>query len=133
MRTARRERIARDDFVLLDFVRFAEPGGPFRLYTTIPSPNQHLPLMASSRSGVGSFTVETLVAFLGALLVIPLLIKVVLGVVKGLFRLKIVRTLLIESILVGLTALLTKPGTLDKLFGQKGQIGDGAFKPDARR
>jgi hypothetical protein len=89
--------------------------------------------MASSRSGVGSFTIETLVAFFAALLVVPLLIKLVLGVVKGLFRLKIVRTLLIESILVGLTTLLTKPGTLDKLFGQKGRIGDGALKPDADR
>jgi hypothetical protein len=88
--------------------------------------------MASSRSGVGSFTVETLVAFLGALLVFPLVIKIVLGTIKGLFRLRIVRTLLLESVIVGLTALLTKEGTLDKLFGQKGQRGSGALKPDTK-
>ena len=89
--------------------------------------------MASSRPGVGSFTLETLVAFFGALLIVPLVVKVVLGVVKGLFRLKIVRTLLLESILVGLTALLTKEGTLDKLFGQPGRRGDGALKPESDR
>lgn len=87
--------------------------------------------MASSRPGVGSFTFETLVAFLGALLIFPLLIKVVLGTVKGLLRLKIVRTLLLESVIVGLTALLTKEGTLDKLFGPKGRSTDGALKTDA--
>ena len=89
--------------------------------------------MASSRSGVGNATVETLVAFLGALLIVPLVIKVVLGIVKGVFRLRIVRTLLLESILVGLTTLLTKEGTLDKLFGQEGRRGDGILKPDTNR
>ena len=89
--------------------------------------------MASSRSGVGNATFETLVAFLGALLIVPLVIKVVLGVVKGLFRLRIVRTLLLESVLVGLTTLLTKEGTLDKLFGQEGRRGDGILKPDTNR
>lgn len=88
--------------------------------------------MASSRPGVGSFTFETLIAFLGALLIFPLVIKVVLGTVKGLLRMKIVRTLLLESAIVGLTTLLTKEGTLDKLFGQKGQRGSGALKPDTK-
>jgi hypothetical protein len=86
--------------------------------------------MASTRPGVGSFTLETLVAFFGALLIIPLVIKVAFGIVKGLLRMKLVRTLLLESVIVGLTTLLTKEGTLDKLFGQKGQRGSGALKPD---
>lgn len=110
-----------------------EPRAPFRRYT---NPALHLtslsPSMPSSRPGVGSFTFETLVAFLGALLIFPLVIKVVLGTVKGLLRLKVVRTLLLESAIVGLTTLLTKPGTLDKLFGPKGRSGDGVLKADTK-
>jgi hypothetical protein len=86
--------------------------------------------MASSRPGVGNATFETVVAFLGALLVFPLLIKILLGTVKTIFRLGVVRRLLVESALIGLTTLLTKEGVLDKLFGQKGKRGDGALKPD---
>lgn len=76
--------------------------------------------MASNKSGVGNATMETVVAFLGALLVFPLVIKVVVGVVRGLFRLGIVRRLLVESALIGVTTLLTKPEVLDKVFGEKG-------------
>ena len=72
---------------------------------------------------------ETLAAFVGALLVIPLLFKV-LGAV---FRLGFVRRLLAESAFVGLTALLTNDDVLDKLFGRKGRRGDGLLKPDVPR
>ncbi len=89
--------------------------------------------MAASKSGVGTFTVETVVAFLGALLVFPLLIKILIGTVKGLFRIGLVRKLLLEGLIVGATTFLTKQGVLDKLFGQPGQRGDGLLKPKTRR
>ncbi len=89
--------------------------------------------MASSKPGVGTFTIETVVAFLGALLVFPLAIKLLLGTVKGVFRLGIVRKLLLESLIVGATTFLTKQGVLDKLFGQQGRRGDGLLKPDVDR
>ena len=63
--------------------------------------------------------------FIAALLVIPLAFKV-LG---GLFRLSIVRKLIGEALLIGLTTALTNEGTLDKLFGKPGRRGDGALKP----
>lgn len=75
--------------------------------------------MASNRSAVSNATFETLIAFVGALLVFPLVIKVALGVLKGIFRLGLVRKLLFESMLIGLTTLLTKPEVLDKVFGPK--------------
>ena len=88
--------------------------------------------MASSRSGIGNATFETVFAFLGALLVFPLLIKVLIGTVKTVFRLGIVRRLAVESALIGLTTLLTKEGVLDKLFGEKGRRGDGLLKSDTK-
>ena len=75
--------------------------------------------MASDRSPVTNATYETIIAFVGALLVFPLVIKVVLGVLKGVFRLGFVRKLIFESALIGVTALLTKPEVLDKVFGPK--------------
>jgi hypothetical protein len=89
--------------------------------------------MASSRPGIGNATFETVVAFLAALLVFPLLIKLVIGTMKSVFRLGVVRRLLVESALIGLTTLLTKEGVLDKLFGEKGRRGDGVLKPDVDR
>ncbi len=89
--------------------------------------------MASSRPGIGNASFETIVAFLGALLVFPLVIKVVIGTVKTVFRLSVVRRLILESAVVGLTTLLTKEGVLDKLFGQQGKRGDGVLKPDSKR
>ncbi len=88
--------------------------------------------MAASKPGVGAFTVETVVAFLGALLVFPLAIKILLGTVKGVFRLGIVRKLLLESLIVAGTTFLTKQGVLDKLFGRPGGTGDGLLKPDVK-
>ena len=89
--------------------------------------------MASSRPGIGNATFETVVAFLGALLVFPLVIKMLIGTVKTVFRLGVVRRLIFESAIVGLTTLLTKEGVLDKIFGEKGQRGDGMLKPDSKR
>lgn len=102
----------------------------YTLYTSLTYGSS---LMASNKSGVGNATTETIVAFLGALLVFPLVIKLVIGVVRGVFRLGVVRRLILESVLVGVTTLLTKPEVLDKLFGQKGQRGDGMLKPDVDR
>ena len=69
---------------------------------------------------------EVAIGFVGALLVLPLLFRLVTGV----FRLGIVRKLIGEAIFVGLTALLTRENVLDRLFGQKGETGDGLLKPD---
>ena len=76
---------------------------------------------ATSRS-----LVEVALGFAGALLVLPLLFKAI----GGLFRLGIVRKLIGEAVFVGLTALLTREGVLDKLFGEKGGRGDGLLKPE---
>ena len=71
---------------------------------------------------------EVALGFLGALLVLPLLFRIVAGI----FRLGIVRKLIGEAIFVGLTALLTRDDVLDRLFGQRGEAGDGLLKSDAR-
>ena len=76
---------------------------------------------AASRS-----LLEVALGFAGALLVLPLLFRAL----SGMFRLGIVRKLIGEAVFVGLTTLLTRDNVLDKLFGQKGEIGDGALKPD---
>ncbi len=72
---------------------------------------------------------EIALGFIGALLILPLLFRIVGGVVSGLFKLNFVRRLTGEAIFVGLTALLTHEGVLDKLFGKKGERGDGLLKP----
>jgi hypothetical protein len=77
-------------------------------------------------SSTGKAAGETILAFLAALLVIPLLFKTV----GALFRLGFVRKLLAETAIVGATALLTNDDVLNKVFGQKGQRGDGLIKPD---
>ena len=69
---------------------------------------------------------EVALGFLGALLILPLLFRTVTGV----FRLGIVRKLVGEAVFVGLTTMLTREGVLDRLFGEKGQTGDGLLKPD---
>ena len=72
---------------------------------------------------------EVALGFLGAMLILPLLFRVIGGVLSGLFRLSFVRKLAGEAIFVGLTVLLTHEGVLDKLFGKKGETGDGLLKP----
>ena len=86
-------------------------------------------MATSNNSDVNSALFQTAAAFVGALLVIPLLFKTI----RGLFRLSIVRKILVESILIGLTTLLTKEGVLDKLFGPKGARGKGLLKPEVKR
>lgn len=60
---------------------------------------------------------EILLGFVGALLVVPILLRTV----SGLFRSSFVRRLFTEALVVGATTLLTKEGALDKLFGAKGE------------
>ena len=72
---------------------------------------------------------EVALGFFAALLVLPLLFRAVFG----LFRLGIVRKLIGEAVFIGLTALLTKEGVLDKLFGSPGEKGDGLLKPTVDR
>jgi len=75
--------------------------------------------MRTLRNPVANFTVETVVAFIGAVLVLPLLLKLIFGTIKSLFRLGFVRRLLVDSMVVGATALLTRSDVLDKLFGPR--------------
>ena len=72
---------------------------------------------------------EVILGFVGALLILPLLFRVVTSLLSGLFKLSFIRKLTGEAIFVGLTALLTHEGVLDKLFGKKGKTGDGLLKP----
>lgn len=81
--------------------------------------------MSTFRNPVSNFTFETLVAFVGALLVLPLLIKVIIGTLRGLLRMGVVRRLIFDSLVVGATALLTREEVLDKVFGPRnGQVSD---------
>jgi len=89
--------------------------------------------MSTFRDPVGNFTFESLVGFLGALLVFPLVLKLVFGTIKTLFKLRIIRKLLFGAAVTGLVATLQNEGVLDKLFGEKGALGDGFLKPDAHR
>ena len=76
---------------------------------------------------------EISLGFLGALLVIPLLFKVIGGLFKGIFRFSVTRRLILDAALAGLTALLTREDVLNSLFGKKGTIGDGILKPQRKR
>ena len=75
--------------------------------------------MPTFRNPVSNFTFETLIAFIGALLVLPLLFKVLFGTLRGLFKLGFVRRLIFDSMIVGATALLTREEVLDKVFGPR--------------
>ena len=76
---------------------------------------------------------EVALGFLGALLIVPLLFKTVVGLARGIFRLGTTRRLLGDLVITGVTALLTREDVLDKLFGQKGRTGDGLLKPPVDR
>lgn len=89
---------------------------------------------ASTRS-----LLEIALGFLGALLIVPLLIKLAIALVKGafglvgsMFKFRTTRRLLGDVVFAGLTALLTREEVLDALFGRKGKTGDGLLKPKAR-
>lgn len=88
--------------------------------------------MRTIKDPVANFTVETLVAFIGALLVLPLLIKLILGAFKSMFRLRFIRRLLFDSIVVGATALLTREEVLDRIFGPRGNGAVRSEEPQKR-
>ena len=83
-----------------------------------PSPN------AATRS-----LLEVALGFVGAVLILPLLFKVLFGGVKAVFKLGITRRLLADAAFAGVTALLTRSDVLDTLFGRRGAKGEGLLKP----
>ncbi len=84
--------------------------------------------MAGSNATTRSL-LEVTLGFLGALLIVPLLLKTVTGLVKAIFRLGTTRRLIGDLVIAGLTTLLTRDDVLDSLFGKKGRKGDGLLKP----
>ena len=93
--------------------------------------------MASPNASTRSL-LEIALGFLGALLIVPLLIQIVFGVgrgairlIVGLFKFRTTRRLIGDAVFAGLTALLTREDVLDALFGRKGKKGDGFLKPRA--
>ena len=92
--------------------------------------------MSTSPNASTRSLLEIALGFLGALLIVPLLIKValaagkgVLRLVGGLFKFRTTRRLMGDLAFAGLTALLTRESVLDTLFGRKGKTGDGLLKP----
>lgn len=73
----------------------------------------------SDQPGPSRPFLEVALSFLGALLIIPLLVKTIVGTIRGLLRLTIVRRLIGEAVIVGLTTLLTRDDVLDAIFGKK--------------
>lgn len=84
--------------------------------------------MSAFRDPVKNFTFETVGAFVATLLVLPLLLKLVALTVRGLFRMSFFRRLLLDTAIVGATALLTREDVLDKLFGRRSDR-EGARSP----
>lgn len=82
------------------------------------------PSNASARS-----LLEVALGFLGALLVVPLLLKTISVLFRGLFKFGTTRRLIGDLVIAGLTALLAREDVLDTLFGKKGRKGDGLLKP----
>ncbi len=85
--------------------------------------------MAGSTNATTRSLLEVALGFLGALLIVPLLLKTVVGLVRTVVRLGTTRRLIGDLVVAGLTALLTREDVLDTLFGQKGRSGDGLLKP----
>jgi len=83
------------------------------------------------RDPVKNFTFETVIAFMGALLVIPLVIKFLTAMLRGLFKLAFFRRLLVDTAIVGATALLTREDVLDRIFGRRN--GHSVPQPQRRR
>jgi hypothetical protein len=72
---------------------------------------------------------EIILGFAGALLVIPLIFRVLGGMMRtGLFR-----RLLTEAVLVGGATLLTRDDVVQKLFGSGGGNGSGNEVSQAKR
>lgn len=109
-------------------------GGAFRpsAETRPPDAEYDRPSLPSPMARTTSTTrslLEVVLGFLGALLIVPLLFKTVTTVVKGVFRLGTTKRLVGDLVVTGLTALLLRDDVLDKIFGRKGQTGDGLLKP----
>lgn len=85
--------------------------------------------MAGSPNATTRSLLEVTLGFLGALLIVPLVLKTAVGLVRAVFRLGTTRRLIGDLVVAGLTALLTREDVLDKLFGRKGRVGDGVLKP----
>jgi len=92
--------------------------------------------MSTSPNASTRSLLEIALGFLGALLIVPLLFKVLMGVGRGLiglvgalFKFRTTRRLIGDAVFAGLTALLTQEKVLDTLFGRKGKTGDGLLKP----
>ena len=85
--------------------------------------------MAGSSNATTRSLLEVTLGFLGALLIVPLLLKTVTGVLRGVFRMGTTRRLVGDLVIAGLTALLTREDVLDTLFGKRGRTGDGLLKP----
>ncbi|MEO0557981.1 MAG: hypothetical protein AAF170_07340 [Bacteroidota bacterium] len=92
--------------------------------------------MSTSPNATTRSLLEIALGFLGALLIVPLLFKILLsvgrgliGLIGGLFRFRTTRRLMGDVVFAGLTALLTQEKVLDVLFGRKGKTGDGLLKP----
>ena len=85
--------------------------------------------MAAPSNTSARSLLEVALGFLGALLVVPLLLKTVSALFRGLFKFGTTRRLIGDLVIAGLTALLAREDVLDSLFGKKGRTGDGLLKP----
>lgn len=85
------------------------------------------PSMASSASTRS--LLEVALGFVGALLIVPLLLRSVTGLVRTVFRFSTTRRLVGDLVVAGLSSLLLRENVLDSLFGRRGQKGDGLLKP----
>lgn len=70
---------------------------------------------------------EIVLGFVGVLLVVPLLFKTVSALLRGLFRFRTTRRLMIDGAVAGLSTLLLREEVLDRLFGRRGST-DGLLK-----
>lgn len=75
--------------------------------------------MSTFRNPVTNFSFETVVSFIAALLIVPIVIKLLVSTVRGLLQLGVVRRLLVNSLAVGVTALFTREDFLNRVFGPR--------------
>ena len=75
--------------------------------------------MSTFRNPISNFTFETVVSFIAALLIVPLVIKILVNTVRGLLKVGVVRRLLVNTLAVGVTALFTREDFLNRIFGPR--------------
>jgi|GEM_PF-2777319 len=75
---------------------------------------------------------EVVLGFLGALLIVPLLLKTVTGLVRTLFRFRTTRRLMADAAIAAVSALLLREDVLDRVFGRRGES-DGLLKSSVQR